>query len=600
MSSIVLGTRAESSYVVRLDVDVLLRTRMLVQAASGQGKSHTLRRLCEQLFGKVQIFVIDHEGEFATLREKYDFAVVGDGGDAPADIRSAGLLAQKLLELGASTVFDLSEAFRKHPGDRHVWVNNFLRSMMEAPKRLWHPVVVLVDEAHKYCPEKDESAASEAMISVATDGRKRQFCLIAATQRLGKFNKDAAAELLNVMIGGTTLDIDRKRAADALGVYGKDLRPFNDEIKTIDRGLFWCLGPAISKERILVKVGVVETSPPKIGKRAAAAAPPPTKAIKALLPQLADLPQLAAEKAQTEAELRKRIRELEREARSKPAKAPIVAVKAAPAQRVIAPRNLTVDQVKKAVTPIVGTIFAKVHQEIAAAETRIAKISIDGRQLAAIAATINKDSSGEISKHGDSPSPYLRSDGTLQKAGSGIGPSRPAKLAQTVRPPQSIDSLSATSNRRDKLLAGARRILSVLRQWDPEKKSRDQIVVLAGVTARSLKDYLSLLRRRSYITESGQMVGLTNEGLDAAGDAEDRPQTTEDLLEYWRPKIGAGAARVLDVLVANPDESFAREDLLEPANVTLRSIKDYLSILRRARLIDEPSGRVKASETLFN
>ncbi len=93
---------------------------------------------------------------------------------------------------------------------------------MEAPKRLWHPVVVVVDEAHKFAPEKDESEASDAMIALTTDGRKRQFCAVCATQRLGKLSKDAAAELLNVMIGGTVLDIDRKRAAEALGVYGKD------------------------------------------------------------------------------------------------------------------------------------------------------------------------------------------------------------------------------------------------------------------------------------------------------------------------------------------------------------------------------------------
>jgi hypothetical protein len=298
-----------------LDVAVFLRTRMLVQAASGQGKTHMLRRMCEQLFGHVQIFVIDVEGEFSTLRPTFDFAVIGEGGDAPADVRSAALLAQKLLELRTSAIFDLSEAFRKHPRDRHTWVKNFLASMMEAPKRLWHPTVIIVDEAHKFAPEKDESEASEAMIALTTDGRKRQFCAVFATQRLGKLSKDAAAELLNVMIGGTVLDIDRKRAADALGVYGPDLRPFNDEIKTIPRGFFWCLGPAIARERLLTYVGPTKTEPPKVGTSAAAEPPPPTAKIKALLPQLADLPKLAVEKQQTEAELRKRIRELENNVR---------------------------------------------------------------------------------------------------------------------------------------------------------------------------------------------------------------------------------------------------------------------------------------------
>ena len=83
------------------------------------------------------------------------------------------------------------------------------------------------------------------MISLATRGRKRGFAAIFATQRLGKLRKDAAAELVNVMIGGTFIDVDRKRAADALGVYGTATHKFFDEIKLLERGYFYALGPAI-------------------------------------------------------------------------------------------------------------------------------------------------------------------------------------------------------------------------------------------------------------------------------------------------------------------------------------------------------------------
>jgi hypothetical protein len=198
-NKIVVGIQKHGT--MKIDVDVLLRTRMLVQAASGAGKSHLLRRLIEQLFGRVQIFVIDHEGEFSTLRPKYDFVLIGEGGDAVPDVRTAGLLAHRLLECHASTVFDLSEAFRAHPHQRRTWVKEFLTAMMEAPRQLWHPVIVIVDEAHKYASEQGECESLDAMTSIATDGRKRQFCAVWATQRLAKLNKDAAAELLNKMIG---------------------------------------------------------------------------------------------------------------------------------------------------------------------------------------------------------------------------------------------------------------------------------------------------------------------------------------------------------------------------------------------------------------
>ena len=319
--NIIIGKHDKAD--VRLDVDKLLSSRLLVQANSGKGKSHLLRRIAEQLFGKVQVIILDPEGEFATLREKFGYVLVGKGGETPADPRSAGLVAHTLLELRASAVCDLYEM---KPAARHEFVAKFLDAMIDAPKNLWHPCVVIVDEAHVFCPEKGagESEASEAMIGLATRGRKRGFACIFATQRLGKLRKDAAAELLNVMIGGTFIDVDRKRAADALGVYGADLHKFFDEIKVMERGYFYSLGPAVSLDRVLCHVLGVETSHPEAGSaKHAAEPPPPPEAISKLLPNLSDLPKAAEEKTRTEAELRKEIRELRAQVRSAPAGKPV-------------------------------------------------------------------------------------------------------------------------------------------------------------------------------------------------------------------------------------------------------------------------------------
>ncbi len=186
---------------VSLDLPTLLDTRLLVQANSGGGKSWLLRRLLEQSQGKVQQIVIDLEGEFATLREKYDYVLAGKDGDTPAEPRSAHLLAKRLLELNVSAIIDLYEL---HYQDRKQFVRLFLESMINAPKQLWHPCLVVIDEAHKFCPEKEQSEASSAVIDLATLGRKRGYCAILATQRLSKLHKDAAAECNNKLIGRTT------------------------------------------------------------------------------------------------------------------------------------------------------------------------------------------------------------------------------------------------------------------------------------------------------------------------------------------------------------------------------------------------------------
>src|SRR5581483_6315261 len=82
-----------------IDLTRLIESRLLIQANSGGGKSWVIRRLLEQSHGKVQQIVIDLEGEFSTLREKFDYVLAGKGGDTPADPRSAAMLAKKLLEL---------------------------------------------------------------------------------------------------------------------------------------------------------------------------------------------------------------------------------------------------------------------------------------------------------------------------------------------------------------------------------------------------------------------------------------------------------------------------------------------------------------------
>jgi len=268
----------------KMDVQRLIETRLLLQANSGGGKSWALRRILEQSFGMVQHLVIDPEGEFATLRERYDYVLAGRAGDTPAEPRSAGLLARRLLELGTSAIIDIYEL--KHH-ERIAFVKNFLEALVNAPKALWHPALVVIDEAHVYAPEKDRAESLSAVVDLATRGRKRGFCPILATQRIAKLSKDAAAELNNKLIGRASLDNDMRRAADELGMAAREDR---EGLRTLAEGEFYGFGPAISQVVTKLKVGPVITTHPKAGSRHLMTPPPATAKVKAVLAQLADLP----------------------------------------------------------------------------------------------------------------------------------------------------------------------------------------------------------------------------------------------------------------------------------------------------------------------
>jgi uncharacterized protein len=219
------------------DISSLLDTRLLIQANSGGGKSWLLRLIAER--AGIQTIVLDNEGEFASLREAVDVLLIGADGELPANPQHATLLARRLLEYKVSAVIDLYEL---KLGERRRFVKLFLDALIHLPHELWRPALIILDEAHLYCPERGlgDAESTDAVISLMSQGRKRGYAGIIATQRLSKLHKDAAAEANNVIIGRTWLDADQARAGDALGLS----KPDRLRLRDLEQGEFYAFGPA--------------------------------------------------------------------------------------------------------------------------------------------------------------------------------------------------------------------------------------------------------------------------------------------------------------------------------------------------------------------
>ncbi|HUN56455.1 MAG TPA: type IV secretory system conjugative DNA transfer family protein [Smithella sp.] len=531
MSKIVIGTKGEG-----FDLDTLLSTRLLLYANSGGGKSYLIRKLVEESFNKVPILIIDPEGEFATLREKYPFVLVGSNGETPADYRSAELLVNKLLELHASAIIDIYEL---RPDERHRYVAAFLSALIEAPKKLWQSVLIIVDEAHLFAPEKGqgESAALTPMTDLATRGRKRGYCAVMATQRLSKLSKNVSAELQNVMIGSTFLDIDRERAVDALGISRADKSEFMHELKMMEPGTFIALGRAISKDRLKLKVAEVKTSHPKSGQRVNVNNIPTPDKIRALLPQLSDLPQEAAAKAKTVDDLKAEIVHLKKEL-----------AKQSTLQKVVEKPIISDDQVKK---------FEKVATELNGGFESLSysithlRSEISGLMLA------------------------------VKKTGS-----------QTVLPPKSaiapktipiIASISPTSN--FSLGKAERKILTALAQY-PAGRTKVQIALLSGYahSGGSFNNALSSCRTKGLMVQNGDCYTITEQGLAELGHFTPLPEGHE-LLQYWIGQVGKAERLIIETLAKSGE--MTKKDIGEATGYEPSggSFNNALSRLRTLELI---------------
>lgn len=242
---------------VPVDLEELLATRLLVQGNSGSGKSHLLRRLLEQSAGHVQQVVIDPEGDFVTLSDRYGHLAIEAVDHSERDVAR---FAARIREHRASVVLSL-EGLEAEGQMRCAAA--FLNGLFDAPRDHWYPALVVVDEAQLFAPagggevaEEVRRASLSAMTNLMCRGRKRGLAGVIATQRLAKLAKNVAAEASNFLMGRTFLDIDMQRAADLLGMERRQA----EAIRDLARGHFLGLGPAITRRPVAIRIGSVETS----------------------------------------------------------------------------------------------------------------------------------------------------------------------------------------------------------------------------------------------------------------------------------------------------------------------------------------------------
>ena len=241
-----------------LDLEELLATRLLVQGNSGSGKSHLLRRLLEQSAPWVQQSIIDPEGDFVTLADRFGHLVI----DAEAHSEQGLQLAGERARIHrVSTVLNLEGLDAENQLRRAA---AFLGGLFDVDRDHWYPMLVVVDEAQLFAPAVAGEVSDDArklslgaMTNLMCRGRKRGLAGVIATQRLAKLAKNVAAEASNFLMGRTFLDIDMARAADLLGMERRQAEAFRD----LETGHFMALGPALSRHPLRLRIGATETQP---------------------------------------------------------------------------------------------------------------------------------------------------------------------------------------------------------------------------------------------------------------------------------------------------------------------------------------------------
>jgi len=572
---------------IKIELPKLIASRALLCANSGGGKSYALRKILEEAGKNVMSIVLDYEGEFKTLREKFDFLLIGPAGDVPINISAAPLLPRKLMELSVSTIIDISD-LKLH--DRILYVKKFLDALIELPHKYWKPCLVIVDEAHNLCGQQEKQASAHAVIDLMTRGRKRGYCGILSTQRISKLHKDAVAEANYYLVGRTSLDIDMNRASEILGFASKADKK---SLRTLTPGTFYFFDPqsdGIEK----VKVAKTQTTHSKVGIDLKGKITPPTAKIKAMLSKLNDLPKEAQSQVRTLEELKKQNRELQRELKK------LSTGRADPRQQHSGASEKQIEaagkkgfaeaetQYKTRLKTIEKTsqlLMRKLNQIGQLAETE--GIMIDSKPV------VSRSNPFEIKQ----PSKDLItgvSAGIKQRT-----PNRPSQTTQRarIRPPAAIEG--------DKPLGRcARSILSLLYN-NPQRGFKITLVgVFTGYSNKSggFKNAISKLNAAGLIIRRGKEIIFNpqaqSETIELLGDDINLHETFT--IENWAQKLPLCASVIYQFLMQNPNDEFSKEELAENTDYKVSGgFKNAISQLNSLSLLVRGNGTIRLNSEIL-
>ena len=191
------GDRRDEWIVVTEDAKTvpvieILTGRGFVTGKSGSGKSNTAGVIAEELLESgYNLLIVDTEGEYFGLKERYELLHVG--GDDFADVQVGPSHAKKIAKIAIKrnmpVILDVSGYFDS--ADAEELITNVLEHIYHLEKEERKPFLIMVEEMQEYLPQKGGGTElAELLERIAKRGRKRGLGICGMSQRPSSVDKD--------------------------------------------------------------------------------------------------------------------------------------------------------------------------------------------------------------------------------------------------------------------------------------------------------------------------------------------------------------------------------------------------------------------------
>jgi len=531
-----------------------------ILARRGAGKSNAGAVMAEELDrNHLPFVVIDPKGDWWGIRSSADgqspgLAIPvfgGRHGDIPLEPGAGNLIADLVLgdqSSYLSCVLDVSQ----------FTLTEQRRFLQDFGDRLFRQkdeqgvLTLIFEEAHEYLPQvvpRDAARLVSTYQRIVKQGRQRGLGVGMLSQRSAALNKDVLTQIGALIPMWIMSPQDRAAVKAWVEVGGNANALINSlhELRPGEAWLWWPEGNETQRRLTFRRRWTFDSgATPKAGH-------------KRVMPRtLADVDLAAVKEAMSETiekakagdpkELRKRIRELERELATRPEAKP---------ERIEVP-VLTKDQ-----EGIVSTLLLDLDRLRDTIESTGDLIT---GQLSAMRSAQNVE--------------------RMQRAeAQRTRPKQPpaASTRPSMRPPSDpaggVDEI--------KLGKTERSILTALVQHGG--LTNNQLALLTGYSAKASTISVSLGKLRRWdLVLAGQPIQATDKGIDLIGEDVEPLPTGQALIDYWRNRFGLTERRVLDVFLAmHPNETSQNEVAVHTGySPSASTISVALGKLRRVGVID--------------
>jgi hypothetical protein len=208
---------------LRMSLQNLIGESIAVLGIKGSGKTNTAAVLIEELldFG-LPLTIVDIEGEYWGLKEKFEILVAGRSANVDLEISPshAGKIAEFSVQNAISVILDLSEYSQEEMFD---FLLRYFTALWETSFVVRRPYEIVLEEAHEFVPQTVRSPLKEVLTRIALRGRKRGLGIISVSQRSAKVEKDVLTQASILLLHRVVHPVDIRVYQDILPLPPKEV-----------------------------------------------------------------------------------------------------------------------------------------------------------------------------------------------------------------------------------------------------------------------------------------------------------------------------------------------------------------------------------------